>query len=68
MFETGRHHPVIEFFYFTAVSAVSFVISLIAGPWLVSHYGISTKLAMFTNVIASALLNFVFRKFFVFKG
>lgn len=68
VFHTGRHHPVLEFLYFTAVSFLSFGISQIAGPWLVSHYGISTKLAMLTNVIASALLNFVFRKFFVFKS
>jgi putative flippase GtrA len=68
VFKTGRHHPALEFLYFTAVSFVSFGISQIAGPWLVDHFGISTKLAMFTNVIASAMLNFVFRKFFVFKG
>lgn len=68
VFQTGRHHPVLEFLYFTAVSFVSFGISQIAGPWLVDHYGISTKLAMLTNVVASALLNYVFRKFFVFKG
>ena len=68
VFQTGRHHPVIEFLYFTAVSLVAFGISQIAGPWLVQHFGISTKVAMLTNVVASALLNFVFRKFFVFKG
>lgn len=68
VFKTGRHHPVMEFLYFTAVNTLSFGISQIAGPWLVSHFGVSTKLAMLTNVVASALLNFVFRKFFVFKG
>jgi putative flippase GtrA len=68
VFETGRHHPVLEFFYFTAVSFLSFGISQIAGPWLVSHFGVSTKFAMLSNVVASALLNFVFRKYFVFKG
>ena len=68
VFQTGRHHPFLEFLYFTAVSLVSFGISQIAGPWLVDHFGISTKVAMLTNVVASALLNYVFRKFFVFKG
>ncbi|MCE9518880.1 MAG: GtrA family protein [Verrucomicrobia bacterium] len=68
VFETGRHHPVLEFIYFTAVSFVSFAISQIAGPWLVSHFGVSTKFALLSNVVASALLNFVFRKFFVFKN
>jgi len=68
VFKTGRHHPVLEFLYFTAVSSLSFGISQIAGPWLVDHFGVSTKLAMLSNVVASALLNYVFRKFFVFKG
>lgn len=68
VFETGRHHPVLEFLYFTTVSFLSFAVSQIAGPWLVSHFGISTKLALLSNVVASALLNFVFRKYFVFKG
>ena len=68
VFHTGRHHPVLEFLYFTSVSFLSFGISQIAGPWLVSHFGVSTKLALLSNVVASALLNFVFRKYFVFKG
>lgn len=68
VFETGRHHPVLEFLYFTVVSFVSFGISQIAGPWLVSHFGVSTVFALLSNVVASALLNFVFRKFFVFKN
>lgn len=68
VFHTGRHHPVLEFVYFTSVSFLSFGISQIAGPWLVSHFGVSTKFALLSNVVASALLNFVFRKYFVFKG
>lgn len=67
VFETGRHHPVMEFFYFTAASTLSFAISQIAGPWLVHRFGVPTIFAMATNVIASMLLNFVIRKFFVFK-
>ncbi len=68
VFHTGRHHPVLEFLYFTGVSAIAFAISLMAGPWLVHSYGLPTNVAMLTNVVASALLNFVFRKFFVFKN
>lgn len=68
VFETGRHHPVMEFIYFTAGSTVSFVISQFAGPWLVHQYGLPTAVAIITNITASVLLNFVIRKFFVFKG
>ncbi len=68
VFQTGRHHPFLEFLYFTGVSGIAFSISLMAGPWLVHSFGLPTNVAMLTNVVASALLNFVFRKFFVFKN
>ena len=68
VFKTGRHHPVLEFLYFTAVSGIAFGISQIAGPWLIHRFGLATKLAILTNVFASMLLNFAGRKFFVFKG
>lgn len=68
VFKTGRHHPVLEFLYFTAGSSVAFAISQFAGPWLVHHYGLPTAVAIVTNIVASVLLNFAIRKFFVFKG
>ena len=68
VFKTGRHHPVMEFLYFTAGSTVAFLISQFAGPWLVHHYGLPTVIAIITNIAASVLLNFAIRKFFVFKA
>ena len=67
VFRTGRHHRVVEFAMFTAVNGLSFGVSQLAGPFLVQQFGISTATAMLTNVVASALLNFAFRKAFVFK-
>jgi putative flippase GtrA len=68
VFKQGRHHPFIEFLYFTLVSGISFGISQIAGPWLVKQYGVPTNVAILTNMVASMLLNFAGRKFFVFKS
>lgn len=68
VFRTGRHHPVLEFLYFTLISGISFAISQVAGPWLVKQFGVPTNVAILTNLITSMLLNFVCRKFFVFKG
>jgi putative flippase GtrA len=68
VFKTGRHHPVMEFLYFTLVSGVAFGISQVAGPWLVNQFGVSTNVAILTNLVASMLLNFAGRKFFVFQG
>ena len=68
VFTPGRHHRVLEFFYFSAVSTVGFVIGLLAGPLLIRMYGISTLVAQLMLIISSTLVNFLCRKFFVFKG
>jgi putative flippase GtrA len=68
VFKGGRHHPVLEFLYFTLISGIAFVISQAAGPWLVNRFGVPTNLAILSNVLTSMLLNFMCRKFFVFKS
>jgi putative flippase GtrA len=68
VFQGGRHHPVMEFFYFTLISTIGFAISQVAGPWLVNQFGVPTNVAILTNTIASMMINFVCRKFFVFKA
>jgi putative flippase GtrA len=68
VFKPGRHHPWLEFFYFTLVNGLSFTLSQVAGPWLVHQFGVPTNIAIFTNTVFAALINFVARKFFVFKG
>jgi len=67
VFTPGRHHRVMEFIYFSLVSTVAFVIGLAVGPALIQMYGISTLLAQLLMIIASVMVNFVCRKFFVFK-
>jgi putative flippase GtrA len=68
VFTPGRHHRVKEFFYFTLVSTLGFTAGLVAGPYLIHKYGISTLLAQLLMVFASVMVNFVCRKFFVFKS
>jgi putative flippase GtrA len=68
VFTPGRHHRVLEFFYFTLVSTAGFVIGLFFGPLLIQMYGIGTITAQLTMIVASVLVNFICRKFFVFKG
>jgi putative flippase GtrA len=68
VFKRGRHHPWMEFFYFTLINGISFTLSQVAGPWLVHQFGVPTNLAIFTNTVFAAAINFVARKFFVFKG
>jgi putative flippase GtrA len=68
VFTPGRHHRLLEFFYFTLISTVAFVIGLSTGPMLIQMYGISTLLAQLLMLVSSVLVNFVCRKFFVFKN
>ena len=68
VFKRGRHGFWTEFGLFTAISLVSFL----AGTgiiWLLINYiGMQTTYAFLINIVFSVLINFVFRKFFVFKS
>lgn len=68
VFTPGRHHRVLEFIYFSAVSTTGFTIGLLSGPLLIRMYGISTLSAQLLLIVSSTLVNFICRKFFVFKG
>ena len=68
VFERGRHHWVKEIAVFYLVSGVSVTIGTVLMGWLIHSYGIMTAIAFFANVIVSLMINFVMRKFYVFKG
>lgn len=68
VFRPGRHHIVIEFFLFLAVSAVSMTVGTTLMGWLIQQFGVHTTYAFGANIISSLAINYVMRKFFVFKG
>ena len=68
VFRPGRHHVVLEFLLFLAVSAVSMTIGTTLMGVLIKGYGIQTTYAFGANVLSSLAINYVMRKFFVFKG
>jgi putative flippase GtrA len=67
VFTGGRHHRVIEFVIFTAINVVSGAAGIFAGPMLRGVLGTSWWIAQATLIVTSALVNFVCRKFLVFK-
>ncbi len=68
VFEPGRHNKLVEISLFYAVSGFSFGVGTALG-WAVIHFfGLSTTTATVSDVVASALINFVMRKFVIFKG
>jgi len=68
VFEPGRHGRLVEIGVFFAVSATSMAI----GTWLlrllIRRFGFTTTLAFVANIVTSLAINFVMRKFVVFKG
>ncbi len=68
VFKTGRHHPVLEFIYFTIVNLPGALGGTIVQGILVANYGWSKPMAFLGFLVPNILINFVFRKFFIFKG
>ena len=68
VFRPGRHHVVIEFLLFFAVSAISVGIGTVLIWVLVDRFGVQTTYAFGANILSSLAINYAMRKFFVFKG
>ena len=68
VFRPGRHHVALEFLLFFAVSAVSVGIGTVLIWILVDRFGVQTTYAFGANILSSLAINYVMRKFFVFKG
>ncbi len=67
VFRSGRHHRVLEFVLFTLVALIGFVAGLAGGPLLIKLFGISTHIAQFLFVFTSVVVNYLSRKFLIFK-
>ena len=68
VFKPGRHGRVMEMILFFLVGAAGFFPGLWVVDYLVGHYHTSSSLATVAFIITSFMVNFVFRKFVIFKG
>lgn len=68
VFEPGRHSRAKEITLFYVVSGISFVIGTSIGTGLIQFLHWTTTMALAANVVASVLINYAGRKFFIFKG
>ena len=68
VFKSGRHHRVLEIGYFYLVSGASTFIGSSLMGFLIHRYGVTTTLAFGSNVLVSLMINFVLRKYVIFKG
>jgi putative flippase GtrA len=68
VFKPGKHHWVLEFLLFFAVSGLSMVIGTAIQTFLITHQGVQTTLAFGANIVSALLINYAMRKFVIFKG
>ena len=68
VFKPGKHHWVLEFLLFFAVSGISMVIGTVIQTFLITHQGVQTTLAFGANIVCALLINYAMRKFVIFKG
>ena len=67
VFTPGRHHWLVEYALFLAGSGFAIVCGSAAIWLLVRFQGMQTTYSFVINVLVSVMVNFVVRKFFVFK-
>ena len=68
VFERGRHHIVLEIFFFYLVSGISVAIGTALMGILIKRFGMLTTYAFFSNIITAVMINYALRKFFIFQG
>ena len=68
VFEPGRHSRGKELSLFYLVSGGSVGIGVLIGWILINYYGMSTTPTFIINIIVCLLINYVVRKFVIFKG
>jgi putative flippase GtrA len=68
VFKSGRHHWLVEIGLFYLVSGISVIIGSSLMGYLIHHFGMITTFAFSANVIVSFMINFILRKYVIFKG
>jgi len=68
VFHSGRHSRLKEFLLFYAVSITSWAIGTSLGWFLIRQFDLMTTLAYLVNMVTSLLINYVSRKYLIFKG
>lgn len=68
VFESGRHARWLEVGYFYMVGGISMVVGTALMGYLIHTIGLTTTAAFVINSTVALVINFVLRKFFIFKG
>jgi len=67
VFTPGRHSKLVEAGLFALVGAVGFFPGLLVVDWLAGHLGLASTVAQLGFILTSVAVNFLCRKFLIFK-
>jgi putative flippase GtrA len=67
VFTQGRHSPIKEFLLFTLINLPGAFAGALGQAALIRYFNWSTQEAVIGFVVPNALINFICRKFFIFK-
>jgi putative flippase GtrA len=68
VFTPGRHSKTTEFVMFTVVSAIGFFPGILVVNWLAGYLHLPSTVAQLGFIVTSVMVNFLCRKFIIFKG
>ena len=68
VFKPGKHDRVKEFLLFFAVSGVAALIGIASGAGVMWAFNLSFVVSAVTKILASLMINYAGRKYFIFKG
>lgn len=67
VFSPGRHRASVEFAIFCVISVLSYIGGMCGSDWLIKTFNMPSFIGSVGFGVSSALVNFVCRKFFIFK-
>ena len=67
VFESGRHHKLLEIGLFYLVSGSGVLIATIIMGSMIRYMAVQTTVAFLINILICLMLNYGMRKFFIFK-
>jgi putative flippase GtrA len=68
VFERGKHKWYVELLLFYSASGISIVIGTLIGSLAIKYFGATTTVSFIAKAVAALMLNFICRKFIIFKG
>jgi putative flippase GtrA len=68
VFKPGKFRWYAEFAFFFAVSLCATLVALAISAMLIRFFAVATSFALAVEVVVSFIINFLVRKFFIFKG